>query len=66
MPMEKKESVVCPLHNDVDKKLDVLFEKHEKLFDKVTMILIIQIITAFIAGGDLLVKLFTIWGRLPK
>ena len=86
--MTSENDVTCPLHDGVDKKIDALFEKEDRLDakleantkelsnkleasgknlnDRITVILIIQILTAFMAGMDVLLKLITFLGKMPK
>ena len=64
--MTSEKDVTCPLHNGVEGQLETLFHKADLLYDRISLILIIQIITAFLAGADVMLKLVNYMGRIPK
>jgi len=55
--MAQEKDVTCPLHNGLTGNIEVLFAKIDKLMDKIFWLLLIQVLSAFLVGGDVMLKL---------
>ncbi len=62
--MPQPKDVTCPLHDGLTGNIEVLFSKIDKLMDKIFWLLLIQVLSAFLVGGDVMIKIIQLVG--PK